>query len=380
MNWTDLKAALPSPGGGYDWALLSELIPALLALEDTPQDPRHHAEGPVGLHTRMVLDALLDDPYWQAAEPARRDVMFLAALLHDIAKPATTVIDPVSGAISQPGHSARGAVDARRLLWRAGMPFAEREAVCRIVAVHQLPFFAFNSRRGETPEYIVRRLSWELQVAELACVARADLRGRHCADQANLLADVALFEELASEQGCLDGPWPAADAHTRLMYARGMAIDPHYPLHFEAGSAVTLLSGMPASGKDRWVQAHGQGLPVVSFDDARAELGLVHGENDGRAAHHAVDKAKALLRARQPFIWNATNLSRSLRNKALDLLFAYGAKVHLVYLEVPEAEVLRRNSRRDSTLSNASLLRMLNRWELPLPWEAHAVDYQVTVA
>ena len=377
MKWTDLKAAVPAPGGTYDWTLLSELIPALLALEDTPQDPRHHAEGAVGLHTRMVLDALLDDPVWQQAAPPRREVLFLAALLHDIAKPATTVIDPISGAISQPGHSARGAVDARRMLWRAGMPFAEREAVCRIVAVHQVPFFAFNSRRGETPEFIVRRLSWELRVDELACVARADLRGRHCHDQANLLADVALFEELAREQGCLDAPWPAADAHTRLMYARGMAIDPRYPLHYEPGSAVTLLSGMPASGKDRWVQQHGAGLPVVSFDDARAELGLVHGENDGRAAHHALDKAKALLRARKPFIWNATNLSRSLRKKALDLLFAYGAEVTIVYLEVPEAEVLRRNSRRDSTLTNANLVRMLNRWELPLPWEAHAVAYEV---
>ena len=43
------------------------------------------------------------------------------------------------------------------------------------------------------------------------------------------------------------------------------------------------------------------GLPVVSFDDARMELGLRHGENEGAAAHRAVDKARSLLRARQPF-------------------------------------------------------------------------------
>lgn len=378
MNWNELKALVPMPGAGYDWVALSHHIPGLLALESTPQDPRHHAEGNVGLHTRMVLDALLDDAQWQSAGEPRREVMFIAALLHDIAKPDTTVIDPVTGAIGQPGHSKRGAIDARALLWRAGMPFDQREAVCRIIAVHQLPFFIFNSRRGESPEFLVRRLSWELSNAELACVARADMVGRICEDQAGHLADIELFAELAREQACLDRPWPAADAHTRLMYARGMAIDPGYALHREPGSQVTVMCGMPASGKDTWVQRHAAGLPVVSFDDARTELGLKHGENDGKAAHFAVDKAKTLLRDQKPFVWNATHLSHEMRSKTLDLLYAYGAEVRLVYLEATEAVVLSRNRKRDSSLSNKDLLRMLHRWELPLPWEAHAVDYLVS--
>ena len=375
MNWNDLKALVPQPGAGPDWQRLCEAVPALRALETTPQDPRHHAEGNVGLHTRMVLDALLGDAAWQAAAEARREVMFFAALLHDIAKPATTVIDPVTGAIGQPGHSKRGAIDARVLLWRAGMPFAQREAVCRIIAVHQLPFFVFDSRRGEAPEFLLRRLSWELDVAELACVARADMRGRICHDQDGHLADIELFIELAREQGCLDRPWPAADPHTRLMYARGMAIDPGYALHREPGSRVTVMCGMPAAGKDTWVRRHAGDLPVVSFDDARAELGLKHGENDGKAAHHAIDKAKALLRERRSFVWNATHLSAEMRGKTLDLLYAYGAAVRLVYLEAPEAEVLRRNARRDTTLRNKDLVRMLHRWEVPLPWEAQEVAY-----
>lgn len=377
MNWNELNALVPAPGQDYDWAQLCDQVPGLLALEDTPQDPRHHAEGNVGLHTRMVLDALLDDAEWQAADPRRRAVMFFAALLHDIAKPATTVIDPVSGRIGQPGHSKRGAVDARALLWRAGMPFDEREAVCRIIAVHQLPFFIFDSRRGEAPEYLVRRLSWELNNAELACVARADMTGRHCEDQASHLADIALFVELAREQGCGDQPWPAADAHTRLMYARGMAIDPGYALHREAGNRVTVMCGLPASGKDTWVGRHAGDVPVVSFDDARTALGLKHGENDGKAAHFAVDKAKALLREKRPFVWNATHLSNDMRGKTLDLLYAYGAEVRLVYLEAPEPVVLGRNAKRDTTLGNKDLLRMLHRWEVPLPWEAHSVEYQV---
>ena len=379
MNHDQIRALCPQqPGAGYDWADCCEAFPRLRALESTPQSPRYHAEGNVGIHTRMVLDALLASTAFAAAEPQRREVLFLAALLHDLCKPETTVVDPVTGDIGQPGHSRRGAVDVRALLWRAGLPFEPREAVCRIIAAHQVPFFAFDSRRGESPEFIARRLSWGVAVSELVAVARADMQGRLCEDQQARLDDIALFEQLAREDGCWDTPRAAASAHTRLMYARGTPLHLDTPLFQPAGSAVTVLSGLPASGKDTWVARHAKGLPVVSFDDAKAELGLKHGENDGMAAHHAVDKAKALLRQHAPFVWNATHLSEQMRSKTLDLLYAYDADVTLVYLEVPADVLFQRNGRRDTTLKQKDLERMLHRWEVPLPWEAHAVRYEVT--
>jgi predicted kinase len=87
--------------------------------------------------------------------------------------------------------------------------------------------------------------------------------------------------------------------------------------------------------------------------------------------------AKELLRAKAPFVWNATHLSQQMRDKTLDLLFAYHAEVELVYLEKPRAELLRRNTKRDTSLTNKALQGMLFKWELPLPAEAHVVHYQV---
>ncbi len=379
MNYEDIRALCPSgAGAGYDWADCCEVFPRLHALETTPQSSRYHAEGNVGIHTRMVLDALLDSDEFRGSEGSRREVLFLAALLHDLCKPETTVVDPVTGEIGQPGHSRRGAVDMRALLWRAGAPFGEREAICRIIAAHQVPFFAFDSRRGESAEFIVRKLSWGVTLSDLVCVARADMKGRVCVDQQERLDDIALFEQLAREDDCWDRPRAAASAHTRLMYARGAPLHLDTPLFQPAGSQVTVLSGLPASGKDSWVARNAEGLEVVSFDDAKAELGLRHGENDGMAAHHAVDKAKALLRRREPFIWNATHLSEQMRTKTLDLLYAYDADVTLVYLEVPATVLFQRNGKRDTTLKQKDLERMLHRWELPLPWEAHKVRYEVT--
>lgn len=379
MSYEMIRALCPAGAGtAYDWASCCEVFPRLHALEATPQSPRYHAEGNVGVHTRMVLDALLACEHFQAASGTRRETLFLAALLHDLCKPETTFIDPLTGEIGQPGHSRRGAVDVRALLWRAGVPFELREAVCRIIAVHQVPFFAFDSRRGQSPEFIARRLSWGLDLADLICVARADMRGRVCADQQDRLEDIALFEQLAREDGCWGTPRAAASAHTRLMYARGAAVHLDTPLFQVRGSEVTVLCGLPASGKDSWVARHARDTEIVSFDDARAELGLKHGENDGLAAHRAIDKAKALLRRKEPFVWNATHLSEQMRNKTLDLLFAYDASVRLLYLEVPAVALFRRNARRETTLKQRDLERMLHRWEVPLPWEAHEVRYEVT--
>jgi predicted kinase len=97
-------------------------------------------------------------------------------------------------------------------------------------------------------------------------------------------------------------------------------------------------------------------LPVVSFDDAREALGLRYGKNEGQVAHRTIDNAKALLRAHQPFVWNATHLSQRIRDKSLDLLFAYDAQVEIVHLEQTPEELLRRNKARDTSLSNAKLL------------------------
>lgn len=376
MNWTALQALVPTANRAPDFAACLAAFPALELAKSTPQDPTYHGEGDVWTHTQMVVSALLESAEYQAMPRERQVVVFLAALLHDVAKHSTTVIDPVTGKIGQPGHSRKGSVDARIALWDAGVPFATREAICRLIAVHQVPFHALgDNRQGKSPEYIVRNLSWQLDIPSLALLAEADMRGRICPDAQQVLDNIELFREVARDEGCYGQPRPFADAHTAVSYFRGADVHPDYPLFKEPGSEVIVMAGLPASGKDTWVSQHCPGLPVVSFDDAREELGLRHGKNEGMVAHHAVDKAKALLREHAPFVWNATHLSLQMRTKTLDLLYAYHASVRLVYLERPRTVLLRRNHRRDTSLTNKTLEGMLFKWEVPLPQEAHQVQY-----
>lgn len=379
-SYETIKKLIPEPGQPIYWMAIGDAIPELHALAVTPQNPEWHAEGDVLTHTKMVCEKMITLPEYAAADATRRQVLFLAALLHDIAKPSCTVTDG-DGRISSAGHSRRGAVDARIMLWRADAPFELRERVCRLIGAHQLPYFVFSPNKANlTPEYMVIKLSCEMSLIELATLAEADARGRICKDtkatQATL-DNIELFREMARNLNCYESEYSFPDKHTRLAYLRSEGkISPDYPVYKEPGSKVIMLSGLPAAGKD--TMAAKLGLPVVSFDDNMAQLGFSHGDKgSGTAIHLTIDQAKQLLRQKAPFIWNATHLSELMRKKTLDLLYAYNADVEIVYLESPEHVIHDRNSKRDSTLTNNAITKMLFKWEVPALTEAHDVRYEV---
>src|SRR6476659_8984678 len=105
------------------WEVLGEQYPWLAALRGCPQDPIHHAEGDVWIHTGMVCASLTELPRFLALPEGDQRLLFMAALLHDVAKPSCTREEP-DGRISSRGHSRRGAVAARAILWRLRVSFA----------------------------------------------------------------------------------------------------------------------------------------------------------------------------------------------------------------------------------------------------------------
>ena len=361
-------------GNQVDFAACLALFPVLEQAKTTPQDPVYHGEGDVWTHTQMVVAELLVLADFQAASESEQRILFLAALLHDVAKYRTTVINE-DGRIGQPGHSKKGALDARILLWELGLPFAEREAVCSLIAVHQVPFFAFeNNHHGHAPQWLCHRLSWQTNVRLLCALAEADMQGRVCADKSRALDNIALLRELAREEGCEQTPKIFANEHTRLRYFQGHEVYPDFALQLPQGSKVTLMCGLPASGKNTWVTQHAGGVPVLSYDDTRQRLGLKYGANEGLVAHTVFEMAKTYLREKQDFVWNATHLSAQMRQKNVAVSLAYDAHVRIAYVEADKATLLKRNQARDSSLSNAKLLQMLKHWEMPSVLEAHQLD------
>jgi len=84
VTYAQLLSLVPSaPLWRIDWDVLWPLWPELLALDACPQDPVHHAEGDVGTHTRMVVEALVADRAWQILPSFDQSYLFWAAVLHE---------------------------------------------------------------------------------------------------------------------------------------------------------------------------------------------------------------------------------------------------------------------------------------------------------
>lgn len=360
------------PDWSIDWASLDPL-PWLQAMRGCPQNPDRHAEGDVWTHVHLVSEAMAALPAWRDLPEADRRVLFACALLHDVAKPACTRVEP-DGRISSRGHSWRGAVRARNILWRLGVPFAEREAVCAIVRHHLVPFFLVDS---ENPRRLAIEVSQTARCDLLALMAEADVRGRVCPDPQKLLDQIALFREHVTEAGCLAGPFEFPTDHARFLYFRDPTRQPDSPAHEDFRSEVVMLSGLPAAGKDHWVEQNLPGWPVVSLDAIRQDLGVPPSDPQGEVLSRARELAREHLRSRRDFVWNATNLSRNVRAECLRLFQGYDARVRLVYVEATPDRLFAQNRQRRRRVPDKVIERLLDRWEVPDRTEAHRVDYAV---
>lgn len=361
---TPVEALMPAPGAALDWDVVDAAFPWIRALRGAPHDPVHHREGDVWIHTRMVVEALLADPEWQGLGEGDRLVAFAAALLHDVAKPATAVVE--SGRVGHPGHSRLGAVMARGILWRMGFAPAAREKVCALIARHQVPFWLWE-KPFEQARRVVAGQSLTSGNALLVMLARADARGRICDDRGMLEEGVALYRALAEEHECLDGPFAFAGDQERFLYLSERAtLDPRYPMP-SAGAApeVTVMSALPASGKTTWIARHGGGLPVVSLDALRATMRIGPDEAQAPVIEAAREAAKGYLRQRRPFVWDATNISREMRGRTIALCHDYGFRIRMVSLEAPPQELARRNRERDQPVPQKVIDRLVDKWEFP---------------
>ena len=347
------------------------------------QNPEHHGEGNVYAHTRMVCRALADHTDFHALDGRRKAEIFLAAVLHDIGKGKTTRLE--EGRWQSPHHASTGARMVRAFLWRecglGGDPELAgfREAVCALVRWHMLPPYLMMK---DHPERQARRVAalaelspdftWRL----LCLLAEADAKGRIAPDIPELAERVQLAGMAAEEAGCADGPYPFADACAKYAYLSGRNVQPDQPLYDPSWGEVVLLSGLPGTGKDTWIRRNCPDLPAVSLDGIRRAMRIGPGDEQGAVVKAAKEQAKEYLRRKQPFVWNATNLTRETRRKLVSLSEQYGARVRIVWLETGWETRRERNLGRESAVPEAAAERMLDRTEVPAPDEAQAVEWQ----
>ena len=136
MNW--------SITNNKDWSSLEKQFSWVAEMRGVPQDAIHHAEGDVAVHTGMVLEALVSLSEYQRLNAEQREILWTAALLLDVEKRSTTLLEP-NGRITSRGHAKRGEYTSRTILYEeVPVPFSIREQVCALVRFHGLPLWIFD--------------------------------------------------------------------------------------------------------------------------------------------------------------------------------------------------------------------------------------------
>lgn len=357
-----------------EWTSLEQQFQWVRNMAETPQDPLHHAEGNVAVHTQMVIEAMESMSTFQSLDAQSKEILWAAALLHDVEKFSTTITN-ADGSISSPGHAKKGAQTARLLLYRElTAPFNIREQVVGLVRFHGLPIWVFEK---PDPLKAVIRAAFEVDTRLLAILAKADILGRICADQEDMLYRIACFEEFCKEHDCWGKTPSFVNSHAKMHYLINEDAHVGYVPFEEPVAEVILMSGLPGAGKDTYIKKHFSDMPLVSLDGIRTAWKVVPDNKsaNGRVIQEAKEQAKVLLRRGKSFVWNATNTTRQMRAQLIDLCMTYKAKVRIVYLEAPYATLVKQNSKREAMVPQRVIDKLIDKLEVPAEWEAHAVSF-----
>lgn len=342
------------------------------AMRQCQQNPEYHAEGDVWTHTLLVCSALRALRAYQALSDSLQNMLHAAAILHDCAKPDTFAVE--DGRITSKNHSPKGAVKARNILWEMGVPFKLREEVCNLVRFHMRPLYFLDSANAES---YVAQISLAIRTDLLYLLAKADTLGRQAkTGNAEAFEKIEMFGEYCREIGCWGVAYPFPSNHARVAHfnlGQDMLSQARPPLT----PTVTVMSGLPGSGKDHYVEEHCQELPVISLDEIRDGLDIDPADDQAQVIQQAKAKAKVLLAGKHDFVWNATNVSKMVRNKCLTLFRQYGAGIRVVYVETDYRNLWKQNQERRNPVPEIIVRKLLNKWEVPDLTEAHEIVYAV---
>lgn len=362
-NWQSFS--LSTTDQVVQWA---ETQPWTRAMAACQQDAQWHAEGDVWTHTRMVCAELERLSDWPSLGRTDQLKLLFTALLHDSGKPATTMIDPETGRTRSPKHAVVGVEIARNVLRDLDCDLATREEIAALVRFHGRPCFLLEK---ESPEREVIWLSWFLNNRLLYLFALADTRGRLTKEMTRPEENLHLWKLVAEEHHCFLSPYAFANEQARFLFYRHQLSSLHYAPHIEHRCTVTLMSGLPGAGKDTWLATHRPVIPVVALDAIREALDIDATDNQGEVVQTAREECRQYLRIGQDFAFNATNITRQMRQRWIDLFSDYGARIEIVYIEPPLKTILVQNNRRPNPVPESAINRLLSRLEPPTITECH---------
>ncbi|MFB7891959.1 CCA tRNA nucleotidyltransferase [Microbacterium sp. NPDC056044] len=191
--------------------LMAEFLPEIPALQLEVDEHHHHKD--VYEHSLTVLRQAIELEKSRNPDAAPDVALRLAALLHDIGKPATRRLEP-GGGVTFYHHDLKGARLARKRLQELRFDSATIATVSRLIELH-LRFFGYSE--GAWTDSAVRRYvrDADAELERLHILTRADVTTRNVKKARRLagayddierrITELAAQEQLDSMRPELDG-------------------------------------------------------------------------------------------------------------------------------------------------------------------------------
>lgn len=195
-----------------DTELIEEFLPEIPALRLEVDEHHHHKD--VYEHSLTVLRQAIQLERARNPDAAADVALRLAALLHDIGKPATRKLEP-GGGVTFHHHDVKGSRMARRRLKDLRFDAATIESVSRLIELH-LRFFGYAE--GAWTDAAVRRYVRDAgpELDRLHILTRADVTTRNKRKAARLAGaydDIEARIDTLREQEEIDSLRPDLDGN-----------------------------------------------------------------------------------------------------------------------------------------------------------------------
>lgn len=130
---------------------------------------------------------------------------------------------------------------------------------------------------------------------------------------------------------------------------------------------LTVLVGLPGSGKSTWADENAGNAVVISTDEIRGQLNgnPADQRNGDKVWATAYASARHWLHKGLNVIFDATNCGRANRHAVLKELKDHAREVNAIFFNTSKAECKRRNAARERVVPDEVIDRMAERLTVP---------------
>lgn len=374
------------PNNDINWEEIDNKLLYKFALDmrQTPQEFKWHQEGNVYVHTQMIVSELINLEEYKTLDKLSKLILFLSALFHDVGKPSCTKV--IDGEIRSLRHGLVGSKMVRNLLVKEfGLSGCKdyllfRECICMLIKYHSRPVYV----TGDSDVKKIIKLSVNSQINPLFnlkllyILSKADVLGRISLDKDEQLEKLEIFKSLSIKLDCYTKSFSFDSGYTKYNYFIKSNIWENQSLYDSSTCEVTMLCGLPLSGKDTYIKNNCSGVDVVSLDDIRSKLNISPEDDQSLVMQESKRMIRVLLGQKKSFIYNATNLRVENREKLINLFHSYNAKVKIIYIETSWENIPKRNELRDRKVPMTVINDMLEYFSIPENFEAETVEWIIS--